>query len=531
MRPLLNLRPISARKLSARKLAESERTSSLSESDNSNASDDNDTTIINTNNVQHIMNDDSIIQSGSSRHQLCPWIEPGGGDCGAVDLDSFRFDNINANQNRDDRNMDEKSTNMKTGPVCVSGPQDPDAFLDSDDDDDGCHQSQDIVHMNSGGPHPRDIGTYTIAPAPATLSEVKGKDGPVDLDSYYDAYVISNISDIDISPEAQSFSQVFPRSPTSVTESIFRLRQQHKPPPYKYNKYITRNSDISLLSDPGMNMNNNVNSSSHSLPERNDPHDIDSFRGFDPHTIDSFSRSLTNDPQDIDSFVLESNNPQDIDSFVLETNNPQDVDSYWNDPQDVDSVDVESLCASMIDIDDYNVVEYEKKKQSSAIALPPSSPKQQRVRCSRRLCSEEELFPSKFAPEEEYGEDDNNMMFGSTVFLHDQHGTPYHRGPQCSAKPNTPAWKRSTQKSTSNNDNTNNNQCQKTRFIDQALGLPTAVTELTHRRYTRRNEIPELYYTKAEIKMIMASWEQDGTMWRFAMKKMVNGKKKVVGLF
>ena len=121
---------------------------------------------------------------------------------------------------------------------------------------------------------------------------------------------------------------------------------------------------------------------------------------------------------------------------------------------------------------------------------------------------------------------EEDSMFGSTVFLHDQHGTPYHRGPQCSAKPNTPAWKRSTQSSSNNT-----SECQKTRFIDQALGLPTAVTELTHRRYTRRSEIPELFYTKSEIKMIMASWEQDGTMWQFAMKKMVNGKKKVVGLF
>ena len=110
----------------------------------------------------------------------------------------------------------------------------------------------------------------------------------------------------------------------------------------------------------------------------------------------------------------------------------------------------------------------------------------------------------------------------SVVFLHDRAGIPYHRGSQCQAKPNTPAWnnKRICEQQQQGPEIIQHNTRQKqTRFIDEALGLPSAVTQLSTRAFTQRRDIPDLYYTKQEMKQIMKSRETYYSHCRFAEKK------------
>ena len=131
-------------------------------------------------------------------------------------------------------------------------------------------------------------------------------------------------------------------------------------------------------------------------------------------------------------------------------------------------------------------------------------------------------------------EEECDPSSSTIVYLHDQSGIPYHLGPQCQAKSNTPAWNK--YKSIQHVQRQGKEKCdikqQKTRFIDEALGLPSGpVTQLSTRAYTKRKDIPELYYTKQEMKQIMLSWETDGTIFRFAQMKMIDGKEKIVGLF
>ena len=109
----------------------------------------------------------------------------------------------------------------------------------------------------------------------------------------------------------------------------------------------------------------------------------------------------------------------------------------------------------------------------------------------------------------------------SVVFLHDRAGIPYHRGSQCQAKPNTTAWnnKRRCEQQQGPETIQHNTRQQKTRFIDEALGLPSAVTQLSTRTYTQRKDVSDLYYTKQEMKQIKKTWEADYTHCRFPEKK------------
>jgi hypothetical protein len=132
--------------------------------------------------------------------------------------------------------------------------------------------------------------------------------------------------------------------------------------------------------------------------------------------------------------------------------------------------------------------------------------------------------------EEEHEADDDEQdcieFEESTVYLHDKTGTPYHRGPQCQAKPNTPAWKRPRVE-------LDGSERQQTRFIDEALGLPSAVTELAHRSFTRQRDIADLYYTKEEVKACMREWREEDADGRssptniMSWSRLVNPKKKV----
>ena len=106
--------------------------------------------------------------------------------------------------------------------------------------------------------------------------------------------------------------------------------------------------------------------------------------------------------------------------------------------------------------------------------------------------------------EEEQEQEDCIVFQESTVYLHDKTGTPYHRGPQCQAKPDTPAWKRPRTDTIDGSE-----QSQQTRFIDEALGLPSAVTELAHRNFTRQRDMADLYYTKEEVKACMREWREE----------------------
>jgi len=109
----------------------------------------------------------------------------------------------------------------------------------------------------------------------------------------------------------------------------------------------------------------------------------------------------------------------------------------------------------------------------------------------------------------------------SKVYLHNESGQPYHRGPNCRATPNTPAWKRHYKIA----------HRLRTRFVDEVLGLPSAVTELISRPRTKKRDVPTLFYTNMEIKMFLGEWQKSGTMCTYATKMKVNGKMRTVGTF
>ena len=79
----------------------------------------------------------------------------------------------------------------------------------------------------------------------------------------------------------------------------------------------------------------------------------------------------------------------------------------------------------------------------------------------------------------------------SKVYLNDEDGLPYHRGTGCCAPPNTPAWKR---------DSSIKPHLQ-TRFIDEALGLSTVVTEMMTRPRVEKDDLSALFWSKEDVEL------------------------------
>lgn len=79
----------------------------------------------------------------------------------------------------------------------------------------------------------------------------------------------------------------------------------------------------------------------------------------------------------------------------------------------------------------------------------------------------------------------------SKVYLNDEDGLPYHRGTGCCAPPNTPAWKR---------DSSIKPHVQ-TRFIDDALGLSTVVTEMMIRPRVEKDDLSTLFWSKEDVEL------------------------------
>lgn len=100
---------------------------------------------------------------------------------------------------------------------------------------------------------------------------------------------------------------------------------------------------------------------------------------------------------------------------------------------------------------------------------------------------------------------------------------PYHRGPECCARPGTPAWKRLAPSTGAPR--------VRTRFVDEALGLPSAVTEMTERPRVAREDYPALFYTKKDYSLFTKELVESGAAIQYAKKVVINGKKKVAGMF
>lgn len=102
------------------------------------------------------------------------------------------------------------------------------------------------------------------------------------------------------------------------------------------------------------------------------------------------------------------------------------------------------------------------------------------------------------------------------TYLRDRAGRPYHRGAQCCAAPDTPAWKR--------HPSVKDRIC--TRFIDESLGIPTAVTEMIH--HPRTEDASRFFCSKQDIKTFT---DELAASKKFSTKMRVNGEVKTVGIF
>ncbi|KAL9182068.1 hypothetical protein ACHAXT_012411 [Thalassiosira profunda] len=98
------------------------------------------------------------------------------------------------------------------------------------------------------------------------------------------------------------------------------------------------------------------------------------------------------------------------------------------------------------------------------------------------------------APEPAAGDDATALSAcTSTIYLRLDSGRPYHRGPQCCPHTPRPAWRR-------------RDSSVHTRFVDEALGLPSAVTERITRPRVSRDELPLLFYSKEDFRSEWAAF-------------------------
>lgn len=118
---------------------------------------------------------------------------------------------------------------------------------------------------------------------------------------------------------------------------------------------------------------------------------------------------------------------------------------------------------------------------------------------------------------------DEGIHKGCTVvtLLRDRDGRPYHQGAQCRAAPGTPAWRRGP--------SVKDRIC--TRFIDESLGLPTAVTEMIRHPRTQMEDVSSLFYSKQDIDAFTEDHLEESENRYKSLKTRIIGNLPTVAIF